>query len=59
MLNHHDGVLWIGLARNGEWVTTYQSDRVLAAVHGGSQGSLRFRIVSACLVRHEVARRVV
>jgi hypothetical protein len=29
VLNHHDDVLWIGLARNGEWVTTYQSDQVL------------------------------
>lgn len=30
VLNHHDDVLWIGLARNGEWVTTYQSDQVLS-----------------------------
>ena len=30
VLNHHDDVLWIGLARNGEWVTTYQSNQVLS-----------------------------
>jgi hypothetical protein len=30
VLNHHDDVLWIGLARNGEWVTTYQSDQLLS-----------------------------
>jgi hypothetical protein len=27
VLNHDDDVLWIGLARNGEWVTTYRSDQ--------------------------------
>lgn len=26
VLNHHDDVLWIGLARDGRWMTTYVSD---------------------------------
>jgi hypothetical protein len=27
VLNHDDDVLWLGLARAGEWLTTYQSDQ--------------------------------
>jgi hypothetical protein len=30
VLNHDDDVLWIGLARDGEWVTTYNSDQILS-----------------------------
>jgi hypothetical protein len=30
VLNHDDDVLWIGLARDGEWVTTYSSDQLLS-----------------------------
>jgi len=29
-LNHDDDILWIGLARDGEWVTTYSSDNILS-----------------------------
>jgi hypothetical protein len=28
VLNHHDDVLWMGLAREGKWLTTYHSDQV-------------------------------
>ena len=28
VLNHDDGVLWMGLARQGEWLTTYHSDQI-------------------------------
>ena len=28
VLNHDDDVLWISLARDGEWVTTYSSDHI-------------------------------
>jgi hypothetical protein len=27
VLNHDDDLLWLGLVRNGEWITTYRSDR--------------------------------
>jgi len=37
VLNHDDDVLWIGLARDGEWVTTYNSDQILS----GSAGAWR------------------
>lgn len=30
VLNHDDDVLWIGLANEGQWVTTYQSDQMLS-----------------------------
>jgi hypothetical protein len=30
VLNHDDDVLWIGLARNGEWITTYSSDQIFS-----------------------------
>jgi len=30
VLNHDDDVLWIGLARDGKWLTTYQSDQSLS-----------------------------
>ncbi len=30
VLNHDDDVLWIGLARDGEWVTIYKSNQVLS-----------------------------
>lgn len=29
-LNHDDDVLWLGLARNGNWVTKYRSDQSLS-----------------------------
>lgn len=43
VLNHDDDVLWIGLARDGEWVTTYKSDQILS----GSAWSLarEFRVL--------------
>lgn len=28
VLNHDDDILWMGLARQGEWLTTYHSDQV-------------------------------
>lgn len=28
VLNHDDDILWIGLAREGEWLTTYHSDQI-------------------------------
>jgi len=28
VLNHEDDVLWMGLAREGEWITAYHSDQV-------------------------------
>jgi hypothetical protein len=28
VLNHDDDVLWIGLVRDGEWITRYSSDRI-------------------------------
>jgi len=30
VLNHDDDVLWMGLARQGKWLTTYHSDQVLS-----------------------------
>ena len=27
VLNHHDDILWMGLARDGEWLSTYHSDK--------------------------------
>src|SRR5512141_687406 len=33
-LNHDDGVLWLGLARKGEWLTTYRSDQGSSHMHG-------------------------
>lgn len=43
VLNHDDDVLWVGLARDGEWVTTYNSDQILS----GSAWSLahEFRVL--------------
>ncbi len=42
-LNHDDDVLWMGLAREGEWLTTYRSDQVF----GGSawQMAREFNVV--------------
>jgi hypothetical protein len=28
VLNHDDDLLWIGLVRDGEWITTYSSDQI-------------------------------
>lgn len=36
VLNHDDDILWIGVARNGEWITTYRSDQIF----GGSAWKL-------------------
>jgi hypothetical protein len=43
VLNHDDDVLWMGLARDGEWVTTYKSNQILS----GSAWSLarEFRVL--------------
>ena len=30
VLNHDDDFLWIGVARDGNWVTTYRSDEVVS-----------------------------
>jgi len=30
VLNHDDDVLWMGVAHDGNWVTTYRSDEVLS-----------------------------
>jgi len=43
VLNHDDDVLWIGLAREGEWLTTYHSDQVSSG--SACQLAKEFRVV--------------
>ena len=43
VLNHHDDVLRMGLAREGEWLTAYHSDQVLSG--SAWQLAKEFRVV--------------
>jgi len=44
VLNHDDDVLWIGLAREGEWVTTYNSGQISSG--SAWRLALEFRVLA-------------